>query len=110
MIRRLYEGRGATLVKLLESKINSLTEEREEIDKLLGYLRHNEEGFYGNQGLKGEMADKVGSGAIEKNIELVVGRRFKKWGMIWSNPGAHYLLKLRLLKYDLNAWDEFWNN
>jgi hypothetical protein len=39
-----------------------------------------QEGFYGSQGLKGEMADKVGRGAIEKNIELVVGRRFKKWG------------------------------
>jgi hypothetical protein len=40
----------------------------------------------------------------------VVGRRFKKWGMSWSKPGAHYLLKLRLLKYDPEAWDEFWNN
>ena len=110
LIRRLYEGKGATLVGLLESKKNSLTEEREEVDKLLGYLRHNQEGFYGSQGLKGEIADKVGSGAIEKNIELVVGRRFKKWGMSWSKPGAHYLLKLRLLKYDPKAWDEFWNN
>lgn len=110
LIRRLYEGKGATLVKLLESKMNSLTKEREEIDKLLGYLRHNQEGFYGSQELRGDIADKVGSGAIEKNIELVVGRRFKKWGMSWSKPGAHYLLKLRLLKYDSKAWDEFWNN
>lgn len=38
LIRWLYEGKGATLVKLLESKINSLTEEREEIDKLLGVV------------------------------------------------------------------------
>jgi hypothetical protein len=68
------------------------------------------EGFYGSQALKGEIADKVGSGAIEKNIELVVGRRFKKWEMSWSKSGAHYLLKLRLLKYDPEAWDEFWNN
>jgi len=110
LIRRLYEGKGDTLVGLLEKKIHSLTEEREEVDKLLGYLRHNQEGFYGSQGLQGEIADKVGSGAIEKNMELVVGRRFKKWGMSWSKPGAHYLLKLRLLKYDPEAWDEFWNN
>lgn len=110
LIRRLYEGKGATLVGLLERKIDRLTEEREEIDKLLGYLRHNQEGFYGSQELKGEIADKVGSGAIEKNMELVVGRRFKKWGMSWSKPGAHYLLKLRLLKYDSEAWNDFWNN
>jgi len=110
LIRRLYEGKGATLVGLLEKKTDGLTEEREEIDKLLGYLKHNQDGFYGSTALKGEIRDKVGSGAIEKNIELVVGRRFKKWGMTWSKPGAHYLLKLRLLKYDPEAWDEFWNN
>lgn len=110
LIRRLYEGKGATLVGLLERKTDGLTEEREEVDKLLGYLKHNQEGFYGSNALKGEIKNKVGSGAIEKNIELVVGRRFKKWGMTWSKPGAHYLLKLRLLKYDPEAWDEFWNN
>jgi hypothetical protein len=81
LIRRLYEGKGSTLAKLLERKVNSLTEGQGEVDKLLGYLRHNPEGFYGSQELKRELSDKVGSGEIEKNIELVVGRRFKKWGM-----------------------------
>jgi hypothetical protein len=36
-----------------------------------------------------------GTGAMEKNIETVVGRRFKRWGMRWTRRGAHNLLKLR---------------
>src|SRR3989442_587542 len=37
-----------------------------------------------------------GTGAIEKNIETVIARRFKRWGMRWTRRGAHRLLKLRL--------------
>jgi regulator of sirC expression with transglutaminase-like and TPR domain len=59
LIRRLYEGKGDTLVGLLEKKIHSLTEEREEVEKLLGYLRHNQEGFYGSQGLEGDTVECI---------------------------------------------------
>jgi hypothetical protein len=37
---------------------------------------------------------------MEKNIEVVIGRRFKRWGMCWSREGAQNLLKLRILRYD----------
>jgi len=33
---------------------------------------------------------------MEKNIETVIARRFKRWGMRWTRRGAHRLLKLRL--------------
>jgi len=37
---------------------------------------------------EGEDCNKIGNGAMEKNMELVVARRFKKWRMSWSKPGA----------------------
>jgi hypothetical protein len=37
-----------------------------------------------------------GTGAMEKNIEIFIGRRFKHWGMRWTCSGAHHLLKLKL--------------
>ncbi|MBP7792216.1 MAG: UPF0236 family protein [Candidatus Goldbacteria bacterium] len=110
LISKLYEGKGEKIVPLLSMKMSGLSEEQEEIGKLLEYLRHNEDGFYGNSGLSNEIKNKVGSGAIEKNIELVIGRRFKKWGMSWSKDGANYLLKLRILKHDREAWNDFWKN
>jgi hypothetical protein len=33
---------------------------------------------------------------MEKNIEVLIARRFKRWGMRWTRRGAHHLLKLRL--------------
>lgn len=36
------------------------------------------------------------TGAMEKNIETAIGRRFKRWGMRWTRRGAHRMLKLRL--------------
>ena len=42
--------------------------------------------------LKGKVeASRVlvcGSGAVEKNIDIVIGRRFKKRGMSWSTEGG----------------------
>ena len=40
---------------------------------------------------------KVGSGAVEKNIDVAIARRFKLRGMSWSKEGAANLLALRLL-------------
>ena len=41
-----------------------------------------------------------GSGAIEKTIDVAVGRRLKAKGTSWYRPGAHRLLSLRTLKQD----------
>ena len=43
----------------------------------------------------------------EKNIEIIIGRRFKKQGMSWSKEGAQALLKLRVLKQNKEDWDKF---
>ena len=48
------------------------------------------------------------SGAMEKNIDVIIGRRFKKQGMRWTKEGASKLLKLRILRYVKINWEEFW--
>jgi hypothetical protein len=45
---------------------------------------------------------------MEKNIDTVIGRRFKKQGMSWTKEGASNPLKLRILCYHKNDWEEFW--
>jgi hypothetical protein len=47
------------------------------------------------------------TGAMEKNIYVVIGRRFKKHGMSWTTEGANNLLKLRTLWYNKSDWDAF---
>jgi len=50
----------------------------------------------------------LGSGGVEKNIDIALCRRFKSRGMSWSRAGAQNLLKLRLLRYDRNDWRAYW--
>jgi len=46
---------------------------------------------------------------MEKNISIVIGRRFKKHGMSWTKEGADNPLKLRMLWYNQSDWDAFWS-
>lgn len=44
-----------------------------------------------------------GAGAVEKQMDVVVGRRFKGQGMRWTRRGANRLLKLRLRELERAA-------
>ena len=49
-----------------------------------------------------------GSGAIEKNQEVLIGRAMKKRGMAWSAQGAHHLAKLIFAYQDKQTWPSLW--
>lgn len=82
------------------------------IADLASYIENNSDGLYASRSLKGSVeAKKVlvsSSGAMEKNMDVVIGRRFKRQGMSWTKEGANNLLKLRILRYNKGDWEEFW--
>ena len=85
----------------------------EKLDSLLGYLEENWGGeFMGSRGLRSRIGAReilvVGSGGVEKNIDLILCRRFKGRGMSWGRAGAQNLLKLRLLRHDRKDWKAYW--
>ena len=53
---------------------------------------------------------KAGSGAVEKNIELHINRRFKRQGRSWHPLRAQRLLQLKSLYAQPAAWNHFWNS
>jgi len=67
------------------------------------YIRSNADGIenYKKVGI-------LGSGAIEKTVDILVARRFKGRGMSWYETNAAKLLRLRLLKLN-GEWDNYWN-
>ncbi|MCL5074521.1 MAG: UPF0236 family protein [Chloroflexi bacterium] len=75
---------------------------RERLEDLQGYLEGNWQGLYGVDLLRAHLSAEgqkvlvVGSGAIEKQADLVIKRRMKGQGMRWTKKGANHLLKLRL--------------
>ena len=84
----------------------------EKLDGLPVYLEDNWDGIYGSRNLKSKVGAKevlvVGSGGVEKNMDLILCRRFKGRGKSWSRAGAQNLLKLRLLRYDRRDWWAYW--
>ena len=110
----LYSGRGKELLGTVKlAKLLCEDKERQaKIGDLANYIEGNLDGLYGAWALKDKVNSKkmlvTSSGAMEKNIEVVIGRRFKRWGMRWTREGAQNLLKLRLLYYDNADWLAFW--
>lgn len=49
-----------------------------------------------------------GTGGIEKNQEVTIGRAMKKRGMAWTARGAHHLAKLIFAWHDKKNWNSLW--
>lgn len=109
LLRLLRAGEGEKHRRLLRLTRVKAQGKTEQLDELMDYLESNWQGLYGAWSLREKVKAQevlvVGSGAVEKNIELVIGRRFKKRGMSWSRAGANNLLKLRIQRQDRAAWE-----
>lgn len=73
------------------------------------YLRANQHGICGARRLARQLSREArvvlveGSGAVEKQSDLLVGRRFEGQGMRWTRRGAHRLIKLRVRELERAA-------
>ncbi len=109
LLRHLHTGRGQRLPALIRALKVAGRGDPLRLETLLGYVQTNAHGFYGADHLRPHLSPHArlvavhGSGAVEKHIELVIGRRFKGRGMRWSRAGANRLLKLRLRQLHVTA-------
>jgi hypothetical protein len=102
----LYRGDGDKIIPAVRlAKINGIGDP-ERVEALLGYLETNQSGFYGARSLRPHLSAEArllcveGSGAVEKNMDIVICRRFKGQGMRWTRHGANRLMKLRVRELD----------
>jgi hypothetical protein len=114
LIDYLYSGQDEkmlTTVKLARLLCED-EDKRQKIADLVAYIENNRDGLYGSRYLKDKVQAKevlvCSTGAMEKNIDTVIGRRFKKQGMSWTTEGVNNLLKLRTLCYNNSDWESFW--
>jgi Uncharacterised protein family (UPF0236) len=109
LIKHLYRGQGRKILPAVRLAKRNGVGDPEQVETLLGYLETNQEGFYGAHSLKDELSPEgrrvcvVGSGAVEKHVDLTIDRRFKGQGMRWTRKGANRLLKLRIGELDRAA-------
>ena len=100
--RWVFEDRVKALVRSLRQLVGADVRSEQARQALLGYVTRHAEAITAVDRLRPRVSPAArpllthGTGAMEKNIEIVIGRRFKRWGMRWTRRGAHHLLKLRL--------------
>jgi hypothetical protein len=115
LIDYLYSGQDEKMLATVKLARLLCEEEdkRQKIADLVTYIENNRNGLYGSRSLRDKVEAKMvlvcSTGAMEKNIETVIGRRFKKHGMSWTTKGVNNLLKLRTLWYNKSDWDAFWS-
>jgi uncharacterized protein UPF0236 len=89
----------------------------EQFHTLFGYLLGNRDGIDNWRLVPAKLRRSIGrnlapvragSGAIEKNIEVRVNRRFKRQGRSWSRRGADYLAQLLWLHSQPADWTHWW--
>lgn len=90
----------------------------EEFRELFGYVLGNREGIDSFHQIpahlrrsrgREEAAVRAGSGAIEKNVEVHINRRFKRQGRSWVPERADRLAKLYWLQQNAENWNHWWN-
>jgi len=95
----IYPASSQEIIAAITDMLQSKSAEIQEGTDLLHYLYQNQDS------LNYSPDHRNGSGAIEKNIGIHVGRRCKKQGMSWSHEGINNLLALRSKKLN-ELWQE----
>ena len=97
----VFQGRVSALVRSLRQLVGADARSEAARQELLGYVTRHAEAITAVDRLRPQVSPAArprlthGTGAMEKNIEIMIGRRFKRWDMRWTRRGAHHLLKLR---------------
>ena len=95
LIDYLYSGQGEKMLATvrLARLLCEDEDKRQKIADLVTYIENNQNGLYGSRSLRDKVEAKIvlvcSTGAMEKNIETVIGRRFKKHGMSWTTKGVN---------------------
>ncbi len=97
----VYQGRPYRALRYLQTLRPSDTQHEVELNEFIGYIRENISGMYYRSGMV------HGSGVVEKIVDIVVKKRMKRQGMVWSRRGANNLLALRtsfINQYEKNRY------
>lgn len=101
----LYDGHTAEVIGAMEELNPETPAGKEQVQESLGYFREQEGRM--NYGELREQGYFIGSGVIESACKHIVGERFKRAGMRWSQKHAPKILALRVCRAS-GWWEGFW--
>ncbi|WP_317110915.1 hypothetical protein [Chroococcidiopsis sp. SAG 2025] len=72
----------------------------------MGYLEKHDSEII-NYKRRTQAGKTIGSGRVEKGVDLTIGRRQKNKGMSWSHLGSRALSLLRVVEL-YGQWQQLW--
>jgi len=104
LIPQLWQGKVTSDLDYLRTQVR--VRNLEKWSELIGYLeKHQSEIInYNRRRLVGKT---IGSGRMEKGVDLTVGRRQKKKAMSWRPKGSRALSLLRIVELN-GQWQQLW--
>jgi hypothetical protein len=101
----LWRGRASEAISYLEG-VKARREEA--LCSLVGYLENHASEIIDYE-RRAKAGKAIGSGRMEKAVDLAVGMRQKRKGMGWSESGSRALSLLKVVELN-GEWDELWDS
>ncbi len=100
----LWRGNTSEVITYLQSKIKARNQQK--LDELITYITKHESEII-NYEWRRQTGKTIGSGRMEKRVDLVIGHRQKHKGMSWSSLGSKALAILKVTECN-GQWRQTW--
>ncbi|MDJ0593582.1 MAG: UPF0236 family protein, partial [Pleurocapsa sp. MO_226.B13] len=100
----LWQGKTNEVLSYLKTQIK--TRNQQKLDELITYITKHESEII-NYELRRQTGKTIGSGRMEKGVDLVIGNRQKHKGMSWSALGSKALAILKVTECN-GQWRQTW--
>ncbi len=100
----LWRGENAQALNYLLTQIK--TRNQQKLEELKTYLSKHESEIIDYE-RRQKAGKSIGSGRMEKAVDLVIGHRQKRKGMSWSSLGSQALAILKVIELN-GQWQQLW--
>lgn len=104
LFSQLWQRKTTTALEYLKFQV--VPKNRERWQELIGYLEKHDSEII-NYSLRSQAGKTIGSGRMEKGVDLTVGQRQKNKGMSWRTLGSKALSLLKIAELN-GQWQQLW--
>lgn len=104
LLSQLWQGKSATALEYLRHHV--VVKNQDKWQELIGYLEKHQLEII-NYNRRRRAGKTIGSGQVEKGVDLTVGSRQKHRGMSWSPKGSKALCLLNVAELN-GQWQQLW--
>lgn len=104
LFSQLWQGNTASVLEYLKHQVQARNLDKWQ--ELIRYLEKHQPEII-NYKRRSQAGKTIGSGRIEKGVDLTVGQRQKNKGMSWSRLGSRALSLLRVVELN-GQWQQLW--